>query len=77
MTASILDHLDRLADEHPNKLLYSYLDVNGDPIETHTYASFLRRAQAIAGHLRKEGRFAAGDRILLAYPCLLYTSRCV
>src|ERR1022692_4294596 len=68
MTASILDNLDRLADEHPNKLLYSYLDVNGDPIATHTYASFLRRAQAIAGHLRKEGRFAAGDRVLLAYP---------
>ena len=68
MTASILDHLDRLADEHPNKLLYSYLDVNGDPIETYTYASFLRRAQAIAGHLRNEGRFAAGDRVLLAYP---------
>src|SRR3984957_5323943 len=68
MTASILDNLDRLADEHPNKPLYSYLDLNGDPIETHTYASFLRRAQAIAGHLRKEGRFAAGDRVLLAYP---------
>ena len=68
MTASILDHLDRLADEHPDKLLYSYLDVNGDPIESYTYASFLHRAQAIAGHLRKEGRFAAGDRLLLAYP---------
>jgi len=68
MTASILDHMDRLADEHPDKLLYSYLDVNGDPIESYTYASFLRRAQAIAGHLRKEGRFAAGDRVLLAYP---------
>src|ERR1700733_369051 len=68
MTASILDNLDRLADEHPNKPLYSYLDLNGDPIETHTYASFLRRAQAIAGHLRKEGSFGAGDRLLLAYP---------
>ncbi|HXW91843.1 MAG TPA: AMP-binding protein, partial [Terriglobales bacterium] len=68
MTASILNHLDRLANEHPNKLLYSYLDVNGDSIETHTYASFLHRAQAIAGHLRKEGRFEAGDRVLLAYP---------
>src|ERR1700735_3536507 len=68
MTASILDNLDRLADEHPNKPLYSYLDLNGNPIETHTYASFLRRAQAIAGHLRKEGCFAAGDRVLLAYP---------
>ena len=68
MAASILDHLDRLAEEHPDKLLYSYLDVNGDPIESYTYASFLHRAQAIAGHLWKEGRFAAGDRLLLAYP---------
>ena len=68
MMASILDHLDRLADEHPDKLLYSYLDVNGDPIEGYTYASFLHRTKAIAGHLRKEGRFAAGDRLLLAYP---------
>src|SRR5580693_2392897 len=68
MTASILDRLDRLADEHPGKLLYSYLDVNGDPIESYTYASFLHRAQAIAGHLLKDGRFAAGDRLLLAYP---------
>jgi len=68
MTASILDKLDRLADQHPDKLLYSYLDVNGDSIESYTYASFLHRAQAIAGHLLKDGRFAAGDRLLLAYP---------
>jgi thioester reductase-like protein len=68
MMASILGHLDRLADEHPNKLLYSYLDVTGDPIESYTSASFLHRAQAIAGHLWKERRFAAGDRLLLAYP---------
>ncbi len=68
MTASILGHLDRLADEHPDKLLYAYLDVSGNPIESYTYASFLHRVQAIAGHLWKEGRFAAGDRLLLAYP---------
>src|SRR6202167_4527204 len=68
MTASILDHLDRLPDEHPDKLLYSYLDVNGDPIESYTDASFLHRTQVIAGHLLKQGRFAAGDRLLLAYP---------
>src|SRR5258706_5698445 len=68
MAASILGHLDRLADEHPDKLLYSYLDVNGDPIESYTYASFLQRVEAIAGHLWKEGRFAAGDQLLLAYP---------
>src|SRR5271165_4571483 len=68
MMASILGRLDRLADEHPGKLLYLYLVVNGDPTECYSYASFLQRAQAIAGHLRKEGRFAAEDRLLLAYP---------
>src|SRR5271167_3326273 len=68
MAASILGHLDRLADEHPDKLLYSYLDVNGHPTESYTYASFLHRVEAIAGYLWKEGRFAPGDRLLLAYP---------
>jgi thioester reductase-like protein len=68
MMASILEQLGRLADEHPEKLLYSFLDVNGDSIESYTYASFLERVQAIAGHLRKDGRFASGERVLLAYP---------
>src|SRR6201988_715363 len=68
MAASILGHLDRLADEHPDKLLYSYLDVNGDSIEGYTYASFMHRTEAIAGYLWKEGRSAPGDRLLLAYP---------
>src|ERR1700747_651717 len=68
MAASILGHLNRLADEHPEKLLYSYLDVNGDSIEVYTYASFIHRTEAIAGYLWKEGRFAPGDRLLLAYP---------
>src|SRR6201987_5781629 len=68
MAASILGHLDRLADEHPDKLLYSYLDVNGDSIEGYTYASFMHRTEAISGYLWKEGRFAPGDRLLLAYP---------
>ncbi len=65
---SILGPLQRLAEEHPGKLLYVYLDVDGDPIESYTYASFLLRAEAIAGHLLRDGNFAAGDRLLLAYP---------
>jgi thioester reductase-like protein len=68
MMASMLDHLQGLADEHPEKLLYSFLDVNGDTLERYTYASFLNRAQAIAGNLLKDARFAAGERLLLAYP---------
>ena len=66
--ASILDQLDRLGEKHPNKLLYSYLDLNGNPIESYTYASFLHRTRAIAGHLRKGHGFAPGERLLLAYP---------
>src|ERR1700683_547082 len=68
MIASILDKLDRLGDEHPHKLLYSYIDLNGNPIEGYSYESFLHRTKVIAGHLRKEHRFAAQDRLLLAYP---------
>ena len=66
--ASILDQLDRLGNEHPHKLLYSYLDLSGNPIECYSYASFIYRTKAIAGHLLKDGRFATEDRLLLAYP---------
>ncbi len=66
--ASILDQLDRLGKEHPHKLLYSYIDLNGNPIECYSYASFIRRSKAIAGNLLKDGHFKAGDRLLLAYP---------
>src|SRR6202012_5754402 len=66
--ASILDQLDRLSDEHPHKLLYSYIDLNGNTIESYSYASFLHRTKAIAEHLRKHHSFVAEDRLLLAYP---------
>ena len=66
--ASILETLDWLGEEHPEKLLYSYLDLNGNPLESYTYASFVRRTEAIAGHLLKDGSFAPEDRLLLAYP---------
>src|SRR6202048_5266514 len=66
--ASILDQLDRLGDEHPHKLLYSYIDMNGQAIESHSYASCLHRTKAIAEHWRRQHRFAAEDRLLLAYP---------
>src|ERR1039458_5620397 len=66
--ASILDQLDRLGDLHPHKLLYSYLDLNGNSLESYSYASFLERTKAIADHLLGTGRFSAEDRLLLAYP---------
>jgi thioester reductase-like protein len=68
MVASILSKLDRVGNEHPDKLLYSYLDLHGNQIEGYSYESLLHRTKVIAGHLRKEHRFAAQDRLLLAYP---------
>src|SRR5271167_1353344 len=68
MRASILNKLDRLGDQHPHRVLYSYIDVNGDPIGSYSYESFLHRTKVIAGHLRKEHGFKAHDRLLLAYP---------
>jgi thioester reductase-like protein len=65
---TILDQLDRLGEEHPHKLLYSYLDLHGNPIESYTYESFIERTKAIASHLRKDGRFKPEERLLLAYP---------
>jgi thioester reductase-like protein len=68
MMASILGKLDSLGDQHPHKVLYSYIDVNGTPIGSYSYESFLHRTKVIAGHLRKEHGFASQDRLLLAYP---------
>ncbi len=68
MTGSILHRLDSLGDQHPHKLLYSYLDLNGKQIESYSYQSFLHRTRVIAGYLRKHHRFASHDRLLLAYP---------
>src|ERR1700722_14905149 len=68
MMASILDKLDSLGDQHPHRLLYSYIDVNGSQIGGYSYEEFLRRTKVIAGHLRKEHGFEAQDRLLLAYP---------
>jgi thioester reductase-like protein len=68
MIDSILDKLDNLGDRHPHKLLYSYIDVNGNPIGGYSYKEFLRRTKVIAGHLRKVHGFESQDRLLLTYP---------
>jgi thioester reductase-like protein len=68
MIASILDKLDSLGNQHPHRLLYSYIDVNGNPIGGYSYESFLHRTKVIAGHLRKAHGFKSQDRLLLAYP---------
>ena len=66
--ASILETLDTLGEVQPHKLLYCFLDLRGESLESYTYASFIERTKAIAGALGKGSRFKPGDRLLLAYP---------
>jgi|HubBroStandDraft_1064217.scaffolds.fasta_scaffold02150_8 thioester reductase-like protein len=68
MMPSILDTLESLGDQHPHKVLYSYIDLNGEPIGGYSYESFLHRTKVIASHLRNGLGFVAQDRVLLAYP---------
>jgi len=68
-------HLDPLfaritswCEQHPEKLLYSFMDERGIERERHTYGSFLERVRLIAAHLRRHPRLAPGERVLLVYP---------
>src|SRR4029079_17654302 len=65
---SILHKLNDRANRHPEKMLYSFLDLNGTEIERHTYETFLRRMETIAAHLRSVHKFEPSARLLLAYP---------
>jgi thioester reductase-like protein len=64
----VLDTVDHWVDRHPEKLLYSFLDVHGAEVESHSYESFRRRVELIAGHLRARRALQTGDRVLLVYP---------
>jgi len=65
---SILEKLEYWADKNPQKLLYSFLDINGNQIEKYSYEEFIHRTNVIAGNLNNEFQFKKNDRVLLAYP---------
>jgi len=66
--SSVLGTFERWVDRQPDKLLFSFLDSSGKSVESHTYASFLRRVDLIASHLVERQAFQSGDRVLLVYP---------
>jgi thioester reductase-like protein len=65
---SIFHKLQGWVDRHPQKQLFTFLDVAGNETEGYTYRSFFERADVIAERLLESGRFQPGDRVLLAYP---------
>jgi thioester reductase-like protein len=56
------------AEKHPDKLLFSFLDIYGSPTESYTYAEFLRRVADIASYIHRTAQPAPGTRVLLVYP---------
>jgi acyl-CoA synthetase (AMP-forming)/AMP-acid ligase II len=65
---SILPALYAQVEQSPDRLLYSFLDINGRPTESYSYAQFLRRTSEIAAFIQRRHALAPGDRVLLAYP---------
>ena len=65
---TILDPLYRCREQHPERLLYEFLDRHGNTAESYTYAEFLRRTTDIAAHIQSAARLEPGERVLLLYP---------
>jgi thioester reductase-like protein len=65
---SILDALEHGAQRHPEKTLFSFLDLDGRERDTYTYVAFHERTRHLAEHLRLRRRLGHGDRVLLVYP---------
>ncbi len=65
---NVVNKLDYWVDQNPDKLLFAFLDINGDFTEKYSYAEFAERTKVIASNLSANYNFKKGDRILLAYP---------
>jgi len=65
---TILDPFYRCVEQYPERLLYAFLDRQGDTIESYTYAEFLQRTKEIAAHIARVGNMEHGARMILLYP---------
>lgn len=65
---SIIKRFNEWVEQHPEKRLFAFLDINGNIKEDYTYQEFDDRSRLIAWHLVSEHKFKKNDRLLLAYP---------
>ena len=65
---SIINEFETKVNEHPDKLLYTFLDIKGNVKESYTYLDFFSRVSAIASHLYATRALEPEDRALLVYP---------
>lgn len=64
---SILQEFTQRTKDHPNKLMYSFLDGKGASKESYTYQSFEQRTKILASYINTNYSLQVGDRVLLAY----------
>ncbi len=65
---SVLKEIEKRTNEHPDKLLFAFLDIKSNIKESYTYRSFEQRTKNIAVHIHTNHELVPGDRVLLAYP---------
>jgi thioester reductase-like protein len=67
-TTTILDPLRAHTEKHADKLLYAFLDVQGQTTQSYRYETFWQRTTDIASHIYRSNPLAPGERVLLVYP---------
>src|SRR6266480_5254584 len=65
---SIIDYLEQWEAIQPNKLVSSFLDVDGKEKASYTYLGFSNRTRGLAEYLSEHVGLKYGDRVLLVYP---------
>ena len=65
---TIFHEFNRCLSEHPDQLLYVFLDKNGKTKESYTYQEFDEKTYMLAQYLQGQKNLSKGDRVLLAYP---------
>jgi len=64
----IVQEFKKCLADHPEQLIYVFLDKQGKIKESYTYRSFDERTYAIAQLLQQKKSLVKGDRVLLAFP---------
>lgn len=65
---SVIKEIEKRTKEHPDKLLFAFLDIKATITESYTYSEFEQRTKDIAAYVHTNYDLSQGDRVLLAYP---------
>lgn len=63
---TLIDIVEKQAEQHGERCLYSFLNRNLDVVESMSFRGLLDRAKTLSAHLQKS--FRVGETLLLCYP---------